>query len=203
MQTQPGAPQYVLGRSEAESQRLIRQAAFLRPSTARVFRKAGLGEGMRVLDLGCGVGDVSFLAAELVGPSGSVVGVDLNPAVLDLARRRAAEKGLMWVAFEEARIDLIKSEQPFDAVVGRFVLMYQADPIAALRRAFGFLRPGGVLVVQEPDFGVGVTTWPEVALWRHVRHWVGETFRARECTTTSEVSSITCFDRPVWPALKC
>ena len=85
MNTQPATPQYVLGRSEVESQRLIKQAAFLRPSTERVFRKAGISEGMHVLDLaGCGAGDVSFLAAELVGSSGPPVDRtrDVDPAVL-------------------------------------------------------------------------------------------------------------------------
>ena len=90
-QTQPATPHYVLGRSEAESQRLIKQATFLRPSTERVFQKAGISEGMHVLDLGCGAGDVSFLAAELVGPTGSVVGVDLDPGVLAVARSAQME----------------------------------------------------------------------------------------------------------------
>ena len=85
---QHSSPQYVLGRSETESQRLVKQADFLRPSTERVFRKAGIKEGMHVLDLGCGAGDVSFLAAELVGPTGSVVGIDVDPGVLAVARVR-------------------------------------------------------------------------------------------------------------------
>jgi len=88
MKTQPAAPRYVLGRSEAENQRLIKQSSFLRPSTERVFRKAGVTEGMHVLDLGCGAGDVSFLAAELVGPTGPVVAIDLDPGVLAVARER-------------------------------------------------------------------------------------------------------------------
>ncbi len=177
METQSGAPQYVLGHSEAERQRLIEQSSLLRPSTERVFRKAGITEGMRVLDLGCGVGDVSLLAAELVGLTGSVVGIDRNPDVLDVVRRRAREKGFTQVTFEQQAIDSVKATTPFDAVVGRFVLMYQADPVAALAHAFGLLRTGGILVVQEPDFGVGVVTWPEVALWRQVKDWVAETFR--------------------------
>ncbi len=86
MEIQSASPEYVLGRSEVESQRLIKQATFLRQSTERVFRKAGLSEGMHVLDLGCGAGDVSFLAADLVGPTGSVVGVDVDPGVLALAQ---------------------------------------------------------------------------------------------------------------------
>jgi len=175
--TQPAPPQYVLGRSEAESQRLIKQAAFLRPSTERVFRKAGIAEGMHVLDLGCGVGDVSFLAAELVGPTGSVVGIDFDPGVLALARERADETELTWVRFERRSVDTFTTTEPFDAVVGRFVLMYQADPVATLRHVSSLVKTGGLIVAQEPDFGVGIATSPTVALWQQVQEWVAETFR--------------------------
>jgi len=177
MKTQPDAPQYVLGRSEAESQRLIKQSAFLRPSTERVFRKAGITEGMHVLDLGCGAGDVSFLAAELVGPTGSVVGIDLDPGVLAVARRRANESGLTWVRFEQRAVDSFTTTGPFDAAVGRFVLMYQADPVATLRHVSSLVRTGGLVVVQEPDFRAGISTSPTVALWQQVQEWTAETFR--------------------------
>jgi SAM-dependent methyltransferase len=177
MSTQPASPQYVLGRSEVESQRLIKQATFLRPSTERVFRKAGISEGMRVLDLGCGAGDVSFLAAELVGPTGSVVGIDVDPGVLAVARARANERGLTWVKFEERAVDTFTTTELFDAVVGRFVLIYQADPVATLRHVSRLVRTGGLVVMQEPDFRVGIATVPTVALWQHVQHWIAETFR--------------------------
>ncbi len=177
MNTQPAVPHYVLGRSEAESDRLIKQAAFLRPSTERVFRKAGIAEGMRVLDLGCGAGDVSFLAAELVGPAGSVVGIDVDPHVLDVARNRANAGGLTTVTFEEGAIESYTATQPFDAVVGRFVLIYQADPVASLRHVSSLVKDGGLVVMQEPDFRTGITTAPAVALWEQVQYWIAETFR--------------------------
>jgi ubiquinone/menaquinone biosynthesis C-methylase UbiE len=177
MEIEHGSPQYVLGRSETESQRLIKQALFLRPSTERVFRKAGIAEGMHVLDLGCGAGDVSFLAAELVGPTGSVFGIDVDPGVLAVARERAAASGWTRVRFEEGAIDSFTTAQPFDAVVGRFVLMYQADPVATLRRVSNLVKSGGLIVVQEPDFRVGITTSPTVDLWQQVQHWIAETFR--------------------------
>jgi SAM-dependent methyltransferase len=177
MPGQPAAPEYVLGRSEKESQRLVKQSVLMRQSTDRVFRKAGIAAGMRILDIGCGVGDVSFLAAELVGATGTVVGVDRDPGVLDLARLRAKESGLTNVSFVESEIDRFTAPAPFDAAVGRFVLMYQGDPVATLASISRAVKNGGLVVVQEPDFGVGISTWPTVALWKQVERWMVETFR--------------------------
>lgn len=67
---------YALGSTDAEHQRLMRQAAWLAPHTERFFRDAGIGPGQRVLDVGSGVGDVALIAARLVGPSGEVVGIE-------------------------------------------------------------------------------------------------------------------------------
>ena len=79
-------PTYALGHSAEEHQRLAEQAALFRPMTERLFREAGVDEGMRVLDVGSGAGDVAFLVAKLVGPKGKVVGVDLDGNALDKAR---------------------------------------------------------------------------------------------------------------------
>ena len=70
---------YALGRTNAEYERLIEQAEVLRPLTERLLRAAGIGAGMHVLDIGCGVGEVSLLARELVGPEGSVDGIEGEP----------------------------------------------------------------------------------------------------------------------------
>jgi SAM-dependent methyltransferase len=177
MENPPGTPQYVLGRSGSESQRLIKQSDLLQPFTERVFRRAGLGPGMRVLDLGCGTGDVSFLAAELVGPTGSVVGIDRDPGVLAIARERAQQMGSTTVSFEEQSIEGFSASRPFDAVVGRFVLVYQPDPVATLGHVQGLLRAGGIFAVIEPDMSLGVRSWPRVALWEQVSDWIRETFR--------------------------
>src|SRR5215470_11189058 len=96
---------YILGHSEAEIRRLQMQAAILRPITERLLRCAGIQPGMRVLDLGSGAGDVAMLTAKLVGPSGSVVGIDRNPQVLSIATQRARSRRLQHLAFHEASAD--------------------------------------------------------------------------------------------------
>ena len=96
----PGT-EYILGHSDREIRRLMHQAAILRPITERLLRGAGIGRGMRVLDLGCGAGNVSMLAAELVGAAGSVVGIDRNQDVIAVARERAHTAKLGHIVFEE------------------------------------------------------------------------------------------------------
>src|SRR5215468_3644685 len=121
---------YALGNTDEEHGRLIRQAARLAPLTERLFREAGIGAGQRILDLGSGVGDVAMLAARLVGSSGEVVGVERNPRSVARARARVAQAGLHNVRFMQSDVDQIASDEPFDAAVGRFILMYLPDPVA-------------------------------------------------------------------------
>jgi ubiquinone/menaquinone biosynthesis C-methylase UbiE len=101
---------------------------------------------MRVLDLGCGAGDVSRLAAELVGTTGLVIGIDRNPVVLSVARERSRGAKLKQVEFKEASVELLTDLIPFDAVVGRYVLLHQAHPAAFLRAGAAQVRPGGAWI---------------------------------------------------------
>ena len=86
----PKHSDYVLGHNDREQLRLIRQARILAPFTDSFLRAAGIVSGMRVLDIGCGMGDVTMLAAQLVGPTGSVVSVDQDSASIETARRRVS-----------------------------------------------------------------------------------------------------------------
>lgn len=107
---------------------------------------------MKVLDLGSGIGDVAQLAAEIVGPEGHVIGVDRDEAVLAKARRRMANEMLdETVTFEAGDLANHQPAEPVDAVIGRFVLLYQSDPSAILRWYAEFLRPGGVMIFHELD----------------------------------------------------
>jgi ubiquinone/menaquinone biosynthesis C-methylase UbiE len=154
---------YALGHHHDELQRLIGQSRWLGDLTEEVLRAAGLRPGMRVLDVGCGAGDVSFLVATLVGREGSVVGVDRAPEAIALAKRRAAEVGLANVSFITQDLQDIATGARFDAIVGRLVLMYFPEPAALLRRLLELLVPGGVMAFHELDVH-GATSEPPVAL---------------------------------------
>src|SRR5215469_14182330 len=115
---------YVLGYTDAEQERLIRQAAIIAPITERLFREAGIGPGQRVLDLGSGMGDVATLLARLVGPLGEVVGIERDANSIARARARIAAAGLRNVSFIQGDVGEIASDQPFDAAVGRLILQF-------------------------------------------------------------------------------
>src|ERR1700756_3907419 len=116
---------HVLGHSQAEMRHLENQGNMLRPITERLLRNAGIETGMRVLDLGCGAGDVSMLAAQLVGPEGSIVGIDRNQEVLSVAKERAWEGGWRQISFVPASIEAFSAREPLDLVIGRYLLIHQ------------------------------------------------------------------------------
>jgi len=144
--------QYALGRSRWEYGRLARQAEIMKPMTRRLFEDAGIRSGMTVLDLGSGAGDVAMLLAEMVGPEGRVIGLDLDDDAMQHARERAIESRFHNVHFVHSDFSHYRPEAPLDAIVGRLVLMYQTDPAAALRPVCKHLRPGGAVAVIEPWF---------------------------------------------------
>jgi SAM-dependent methyltransferase len=167
-----GDPAYALGHGAAEQQRLIAQEAVYGPLTERLLRAAGIRAGMRVLDVGCGVGDVSLRLARLVGERGAVVGIDRAPAALAAAAERARAAGLANARFVEADLAAPPAGDPFDAAVGRFVLMHLADPAAGLRGVAGRVRAGGVVAFVESDFSIPPLAYPPLALYaRATRLW--------------------------------
>ena len=140
-----------------------------------IFAEAGIRPGMRVLDLGCGAGDVTFVAADLVGPGGSVVGVDHSPEALARARLRAGQRGLAQVQFIEGDIHDPAPGGPFDAIVERLVLWPVPDPAEVLRRQATVLRPGGLVVPIETDLST-IRSLPETAFVTQVKSWLVEAF---------------------------
>ncbi len=174
---------YVLGHGSEEHRRLILQSRFVGELTEIVFARAGLSQGMRVLDVGCGAGDVSLLAAAFVGSGGSVLGIDQSPESVSLARERAKAAALDNVRFEVARLEEFRSEDRFDALVGRLVLLYLREPAVVLRQLAGHVRPGGIVAFHEMEMTTSRCV-PDVPAWTQCGRWIVEAF-ARAGVETS------------------
>jgi ubiquinone/menaquinone biosynthesis C-methylase UbiE len=172
----PSDSTYALGHADAEIQRLLLQGRLYNDHTEDALRRAGLRPGMRVLDVGSGPGDVSFIAAHIVGPTGTVLGVDASSDVVEFARGRAAERGLSTVTFEQATIADIAVDE-VDAVIGRLILMHLPDPVSTLRQLAGLVRPGGLVAFCEFDVGA-VRSVPDSPLSRALVHAIARTFES-------------------------
>jgi ubiquinone/menaquinone biosynthesis C-methylase UbiE len=119
-----------------------------------------------------------MLAARLVGSSGEVVAIERDPKSIAKARARVTEAGFHNVSFSESNVDEIPDEKPFDAAVGRFILMYLPDPIAALRSISKVVRPGGVFVFQEPTWRPVLAHLAALPLWFATASLIDKTMRA-------------------------
>lgn len=173
---------YVLGHSAEELNRLIDQARLFGELTEDVFVRAGIGPGMRVLDVGCGAGDVSFLLAQMVGPSGEVIGVDRSEEAVAMATARAQAMGLSQVSFSQGELEDISLDQPVDAAVGRFVLMYSPDPSVSLRRIAANVRAGGIVAFQEMSVAEA-KSFPQVDLYEQSMRLIIETLHREKAKT--------------------
>ena len=177
---------YVLGHTSVEQQRLIRQARVLAPLTERFLQDAGISSGMRVLDIGCGMGDVTIIAAQLVGSAGQVTSIDLDQASIETAQRRAAALGFENTSFNRADIAAYQPPSSFDAIIGRLVLQFVPDPIAIIKRLSGLLRPGGILALQEPTWKLWLTCTAHLPLHLAVTRAAREAFQAGGANTEME-----------------
>lgn len=168
---------YALGHSEHELKRLGDQGRAFAPFTRQLFEQAGIAPGMRVLDVGCGTGDVTILAAEFVGPDGEVIGADYAPVAINWANNQARRQGLRNVRFVECDPTVSDFGQKFDAVVGRAVLMYYLNPVSAIRKLAHHLRSQGLMIFQEFDTDV-FRSVPATQTLDRAAGWMKATFKA-------------------------
>lgn len=156
---------YVMGHDDRERRRLFLQASILNPLSDELLRRAGLSGGMRVLDFGCGVGELSMVAARLVGRRGHVTGIDIDEKALAIAATRAREQGLDQIDFASSDIAAYQTDAKYDAVIGRHILIHTPDPRAVLGIVHSLLNRGGLAVFQEYDFSVVHHAFPEAPLY--------------------------------------
>ena len=201
---------YILGHSAPEIQRLKIQAELLRPITERLLLNAGIQPGMRILDIGCGAGEVAMLAAEKVGAAGSVVAIDRSPDVLMIARDRAKASGLPHIVFEMASAEAFVNKALFDLVIGRYVLIHQSDPVALLRAVARLVKPGGAVAFHEIRLRQKCGSMPNVPLFELIEklirmaflsalpnHDVGD--RLIQCFSDAGLPQPTLFcETPIW-----
>lgn len=152
---------YPLATGEAGARRLRLLHKICGPTTERLLSEIGLTHGMRVLDVGCGIGTVSCWMAQQVGPDGSVIGIDAESAQVDLARRSAFDLALHNVTFQQANAyETGLPRGAFDLVYCRFLLCHLTRPLEALKEMYNLLKPGGTLACEDLDLA---TTFTEPA----------------------------------------
>lgn len=167
----PDQTPYVFGHSEREFDRLRRQSRFVEPITRRFLLEAGISTGMRILDVGSGGGDVAVLARELVGTRGEIVGVDRSPDAVTAATARVKALAFDNVTFRMGNPAEMTFDRPFDAVIGRYVLEFQADPSSMVQKLAAHLRPGGIAFFHELDLAAAASFPPAPIHDRCMRWW--------------------------------
>jgi SAM-dependent methyltransferase len=146
-----GSDRYVIRGGVEGRERLRLLSEVMGPNTRALMDRIGVTPGAICLDVGCGGGDVTLELARRVGPAGKVVGIDLDSATIEIARREAAQQGMRNVIFEVGEVGSWEPDRPFDLVYVRFLLTHLPDPpalLAALRR---HVRTGGVIAVEDID----------------------------------------------------
>lgn len=169
--------EYVLGRTDAEHHRLNWQGRLISKLTQHFLEQTGVAPGMRVLDVGSGVGDAALLIARVVGRSGQVTCLDTDRAALAVAQERAAREGLNNLVFCPDDFHRHDPKTKYDAVLGRCVLLHQTDPLGALKSVLKYLRPGGVVAFQEPWFSCGFS-YPKAPLFQQMLGWLHDTVQS-------------------------
>ena len=147
-----GSETYVIRGGVEGRERLRLLSEVMGPSTRALIAEVGIPTGSMCLDAGCGGGDVAFELARAVGPTGWVIGVDLDETKLEIARRDGARWKLPNVRFETGDIAAWESKDLFDVVYARFLLTHLREPGLLLSRMRRRIRAGGVMIVEDIDY---------------------------------------------------
>ncbi|HET9255355.1 MAG TPA: methyltransferase domain-containing protein [Pseudonocardiaceae bacterium] len=176
----PDAPpeaRYTIDGGLAGMSRLDILAEIMWPTSAALLAAAGVPVGARCLDLGCGGGHISVELAGLAGPTGSVVGVDIDAEIIDLARAAAAACDLGNLEFRLGTADDFGGG-PYDLGYVRFLLSHVADPQRVVSGLAAVIPPGGKVIVEDTDF-TGAFCFPRSDAYARSVQLYQETVRRR------------------------
>jgi ubiquinone/menaquinone biosynthesis C-methylase UbiE len=152
---------YVIRGGLEGRERLRVLSRVMHTTTMALLDRLGLRDGLVCADVGCGGGDVSQAVARKVAPSGKVLGFDIDPAKLDLARSEAKQQGIENLEFRVADVrEAIEDAFQFDVVYSRFLLTHLHEPTSVLNVFHRWVRPGGFVAIEDVDFS-GDFTYPE------------------------------------------
>jgi ubiquinone/menaquinone biosynthesis C-methylase UbiE len=159
---------YVLGVSDKEIERLNIQSSLFEKETIHTLNFAGIREGMRCLDLGCGIGHTSLLMSKLVGKSGSVVGLDISEDNIDICKKKLSDNinNLEFVVGDLLNDMTILKDSSFDFVYSRFLFQHLSDPRKALAQILKVTNKEGMIAVEELDHGLWLSYPPDPNLRR-------------------------------------
>jgi SAM-dependent methyltransferase len=157
----PNHAPYALATGSAAVRRLHALHEVYSPFARGVLAGAGLKAGMNVADFGCGVGMTTRMLAEMVGPSGSVTGIDFSTAQVEEAREISARAGIHNVSFLQA--NACETGLPracFDLAYCRYLLLHLPNPAACIEEMLSVLKPGGILVLEDGDLTTAMSQPP-------------------------------------------
>src|SRR4030095_16981334 len=157
--------QYVIRGGAAGRERLRLLSRVMHQTTMALFDKLDLRDGLVCLDAGCGGGDATLELARRVAPHGRAVGLDIDQTKLDLAAEGARQQGISNVTFVLSVADEIEAAAEFDVVYSRFLLTHLKDSARTVASFFSYVRPGGVVALEDIDF-TGYFTYPESRAFR-------------------------------------
>jgi ubiquinone/menaquinone biosynthesis C-methylase UbiE len=152
--------EYIINGGAEGKRRLNVLAEVLYQYTYTLLEADGLLTGKALLDVGCGGGDVSFMAAGMVGEDGSVTAIDFDGVIVGLDKKDAVERGISNVTFNAISAYDIDYKHEFDIAYSRFLLSHLQQPLEVLRKMVKAVKPGGRIIVEDVQFS-GHFCYPE------------------------------------------
>lgn len=169
---------YVIAGGEEGKKRLELLSRVMRPTTSRLLKSVGLAEGMKCLDIGCGGGFVTALMSDVVGPTGSVVGIDADEVILKLAQEDAELAGTNNIEFVKLDASIQHRATYYDIVYARFVLTHLQHPQPCLESMISSCKRGGRIVVEDIEF-TGSFSYPPLDAYQRYTELYQEVVKKR------------------------